>query len=113
MSELSPYRQLSIDQPVVTVVDIQDISQCIRVICGTQKGSDPLRPNFGIDKLQFIDRPVNAIVPLLVKEITNQIAMWEPRATVRKIAYKIQDAQIIFTINWYSEFGTYNTTINA
>lgn len=113
MSELTPYRQMSIDTASVEVYDIADINQCIRVICGTQKGSDPLRPTFGIDKFEFVDKPVNSMVPLLVKEITKQIAMWEPRATVRKVAYQIIDSQVTFTVEWISDFGINKTTINA
>ena len=109
----SAYWQLAMDDPGATVSDLNDISQCIRIICGTQQGSDPMRPNFGINKFDFIDRPVNEMVPVMVKEIIKQIGMWEPRATVKKITYQVIESQVIFTISWISELGTSKTTINA
>ena len=101
------------DTPGVEVSDIADISQCIRLICGTQQGSDPMRPNFGVNKFDYIDKPVTVMIPSLIKEITKQIGMWEPRAEVKKIVYQIIDSQTIFTIHWISEFGASKTTINA
>lgn len=107
------YWQLSMDSSNAIVSDLADISQCIRLICGTQQGTDPMRPNFGINKFDFIDKPVTVMVPALVKEITKQIAMWEPRATVKKIVYQIVQSQVMFTIHWVSELGASKTTINA
>jgi phage baseplate assembly protein W len=107
------YWQLSVNEAGTVVTDLNDIDQCIRTIVDTQKGSDPMRPHFGIDKFSFIDKPVNVMVPLLVKEITKQIDMWEQRATVKKIEYQVNGSQVIFNIHWISAVGSFNTTINA
>jgi uncharacterized protein len=113
MTALTPYRQLSMDIAGIEVYDLDDIDQCIRLICGTQQGTDPMRPNFGINKFDFIDKPITVLVPTMVKEITRQIAMWEPRATVKKIAYQIIESQVTFTIHWISQLGSSKTTLNA
>lgn len=101
------------DAADAVVSDLNDINQCIRLICATQKGSDPMRPNFGIDKFEFIDKPVTVMIPTLIKEITRQIAIWEPRVTVKKITYQVVESQVTFTIHWISDIGTFKTTING
>ena len=39
------------------VTDLADIAQAIDIILTTPRGSDPHRPTFGADLLQFIDQP--------------------------------------------------------
>jgi phage baseplate assembly protein W len=59
-----------------------DVDQCIRIILTTPKGSDPLRPTFGADIWQYIDYPINAAIPAIVREVTQAITVWEPRVTL-------------------------------
>lgn len=64
------------------VQGLADVNQCIRIILTTPKGSDPLRPTFGADVWRYIDSPINAAIPAIVREVTEAITMWEPRVTV-------------------------------
>jgi len=64
------------------VQGLADVNQCIRIILTTPKGSDPLRPTFGADVWRYIDSPINAAIPAIVREVTEAITRWEPRVTV-------------------------------
>lgn len=61
------------------VEGLADVDQCLQIILTTPKGSDPLRPTFGADLWQFIDYPIDAAIPALVREVTEAITLWEPR----------------------------------
>jgi uncharacterized protein len=67
------------------VQGLSDVNQCIRIILTTPKGSDPLRPTFGADVWRYIDAPINAAIPAIVREVTEAITRWEPRVTVVSI----------------------------
>lgn len=82
------------------VTDEQDINQCINIIFSTQKGSDPLRPNFGTDIQSFVDLPINQLIPLVKKELIEQVSRWEKRASIKSILHEINDNQVIFSVNW-------------
>jgi phage baseplate assembly protein W len=64
------------------VQGLADVNQCLQIILNTPKGSDPLRPTFGADVWRYIDAPVNAAIPAIVREVTEAITRWEPRVTV-------------------------------
>ena len=64
---------------------IADVNQCIQIILTTPKGSDPLRPTFGADLWQFIDYPIDAAIPAIVREVTEAITLWEPRVTLVRV----------------------------
>lgn len=80
----TPHWQLALggDGPLNGVVQqIADVGQCIRIILTTPKGSDPLRPAFGCDAGNFLDLPLDAARPHIVREVRAALA-WEPRVTV-------------------------------
>lgn len=57
--------------------------------------------NFGtLYETQFLDHPVNQVVPHLVRESVDAIALWEPRATVVKVVPTIDGAQTTLRIIW-------------
>lgn len=87
-----------------------DIAQCVFIILTTQKGTDPLRPTFGVDLLSYIDSPMNIAAANLTREIADQLNAWEPRITVTEVAYKIDVSQIIYTVTWERADGTAETT---
>ena len=68
------------------VEDLADIAQCIAIIVTTPRGSDPHRPRFGADLQPYIDMPGDQGVPGLIREITDAIREWEPRAEVIRVA---------------------------
>src|SRR6202521_3686111 len=67
------------------VEGLSDVNQCIQIILTTPKGSDPLRPTFGADVFRYIDAPISAAIPAIVREVTEAITRWEPRVTVISI----------------------------
>lgn len=67
------------------VQGIKDIDQCIAIILTTPRGSDPLRPTFGADLWRYIDSPISAAIPSIVREVSGSIAMWEPRVVVESV----------------------------
>lgn len=87
-----------------------DIAQCVYIILTTVKGSDPLRPDFGVDLYSYIDLPMNIAAANLTREIAEQINSWEPRVTVVDVAYKIEVSQITYRVTWERADGTQNTT---
>lgn len=87
------------------VTGVSDIAQCIRIILETPKGSDPLRPLFGSDHYKYLDRPLPAAVPLIVREAWDAIATWEPRAVVERIAMETAEARAVIVIYWHPADG--------
>jgi phage baseplate assembly protein W len=68
------------------VQGLDDVDQCIRIICTTPMGDDPLRPTFAWDMGGIIDLPVTLAIPLLVAALVAAIELWEPRVTVLNIS---------------------------
>lgn len=64
-----------------------EILQNVKTILTTIKGSVPLDRDFGIDS-SLIDRPINIVKPLLVKEIKEAIEKYEPRAKFHSVSWK-------------------------
>lgn len=100
---------LSISEFGQAVQGIEEINQCIYIILGTIKGSDPFRPDFGSDVFDFIDKPISVAGPGMVNAITDAIAKWEPRIAITSITYESQPqsgrnpaipAGLIFHIGW-------------
>jgi len=77
-----------------------DINQCIQIIVGTTKGSDPLRPTFGCDWEKYIDGPINDTAPNMIREIVDSLTKWEQRIEVTKVEYTIEDEVLKFNILW-------------
>ena len=95
---------------VVTYVD--DIAQCINIILGTPKGSDPLRPEFGSDLWKYIDHPFDRALPHLVRESIDAIATWEPRVEIISVMPSIGDTlgSVIILIEWRLSLGAPSQT---
>lgn len=76
----TPHWQLALGGDGV-VQQMADVRQCIRIILTTPKGSDPLRPEFGCGAGNYLDLPLDAARPHIVREVREALA-WEPRVTV-------------------------------
>lgn len=94
------------------VEGMADINQCVQIILTTPKGSDPLRPTFGANLWQFIDYPIDAAIPAIVREVTEAITLWEPRVTLTRVTAKpVADgttqsgAHIIIGVTWKLALG--------
>ena len=68
------------------VQGVADVNQCVGIILTTPKGSDPLRPTFAADLWQFIDYPINSVLPAVVREVTQALTLWEPRIVIVSIS---------------------------
>lgn len=107
---------LSVSTQGEVVQGIEDIAQCINIILSTQRGSDPLRPEFGVDLLQYIDKPLNTAIPNIIREMIEQVNRWEPRCTIERITHEIiGDSQLKFSIEFTfaSQIGTTTVTLQS
>lgn len=57
---------------------IDEVAQCVEVLCGTTQGDRTVVPGFGLPILPFNTTPTSQIVKI-VQQAVNQ---WEPRANV-------------------------------
>ena len=65
---------------------VRSVLQNIAIILSTRQLSVPLYRDFGLP-MQFIDKPMAAARPLLIAEIRDAIAEYEPRATVLNVTF--------------------------
>lgn len=72
---------------VVTALD--DIHQCILTILSTPRGSDPHRPDFAVNLLDWVDRPINRVRAVMVQDVLRAIARWEARAAVKRVTVAV------------------------
>lgn len=79
---------------------LADIRQCIDLALRTQRGSDPLRPQFGSDIYQYVDKPLNFAIPNIKQAIVDSINQWEPRVTVDSIKHEIEVSQVTFFVTY-------------
>jgi phage baseplate assembly protein W len=99
---------LSLAAPDAIVQGLDDIKQCIKIILGTRKGSDRLRPDFGSDHFKYLDKPVNASGPGVLAEIQTALTTYETRIKVTLVTAQIIEAQVIYTIA-FKILNTVNT----
>ncbi len=64
---------------------IKSVLQNIQLLLSTQKGSDPLRPDFGIDYFEILDNPTPLNVGKIKSIILDAIEQYEPRAKVKEM----------------------------
>jgi len=88
-----------------------DINQCILNILSTQRGSDPLRPEFGVPIREFIDQPINSAVAELIRECVDQITEFEPRIEIIAVGKKIENSQVFLTFNYRDARTKANGTV--
>lgn len=81
------------------VQGVDDVNQCIAIILGTPRGSDVLRPTFGADLWKYIDMPVNAAIPNIVREVTDAITRWEPRVTLLSVTAGLVNPDATSNVN--------------
>ena len=82
------------------VEGLEDIAQCLNIIINTPQGSDPHRPLFGTNILQYLDNPVNTAVPNIVREAIEAIEIWEHRIKVVSIRPLIDGSTITLQVEW-------------
>lgn len=91
------------------VQGVAEISQCILVIVTTQKGSDPLRPEFGADLYLYLDQPSNNVAKM-INSIAEALDIWETRIEIKKIAFKVDVGTVDFEITWREKTSNISAT---
>lgn len=72
---------------------IEEVTQNVRTIISTLKGSVPLDRTFGIDG-SIIDRPIQIAQAMMRQDIVNAIRQYEPRAVIVSISFNDPSATI-------------------
>jgi uncharacterized protein len=109
----TPWWQAALGEVGGIITDADDISQCIEVICSTQKGEVPHRPEFGVDYLKYIGQPVNEVIPLLVRDVILAILEFEPRVDVDDVDIEpgsLDLSHLIITIEWSLKESEFSST---
>lgn len=88
------------------VQGLEDIAQCIRIILATPKGSVPHRPQFGCDAWRYLDHPESQSLPHVIRECTDAVANWEPRATVTRVTASYGLAQVNLVVHWTARLAS-------
>ena len=78
---------------------VADVEQCIKNIVLAQLGSDPFRPDFGIDILAMLGQPAN-LVAAQRAQVKAQIQKYEPRATVLAVDVTVSEEIVTFAVTW-------------
>ena len=76
----------------VLVEGLASVRQCLGIILTTKKGTDPLRPDFGCDVMQYADLPEDRAIPNMKKAIIEAIAIWETRVKVNKVTHRMKSS---------------------
>jgi len=97
------------------VEGLDDISQCIRIILMTPRGTDPHRPLFGTDIWRYLDTPATEAVPHLVREVVDALQGWEPRINLVSVVPVIDGEQITIQVEWKLREGVelYRTEVTV
>lgn len=102
MKTSSSYWQLSSKGVGLIAEGLEDIRQCIDNILRTRKGSDPLRPLFGSDVFNWVDRPLPQAIPNIKKAILEALEIWEKRIQVKSVIHEFQEKYTAFQITYQS-----------
>ena len=103
-SSQSLWRQLALGKPgLVTGAD--SVTQCVRIILHTPKGSDPLRPDFGNDAWRYLDYPAEKAVPYVIRESVDALRRWEPRCLHVRVKPLIKGEHVTLQVSWQLQNG--------
>lgn len=83
-----PYWQIRLGAPGEVVTGLEDIAQAVTIICTTQTGSVPLRPEGWVDLLAYLDRPIEAARRRLEREMVRALQALEPRIETPTVAIR-------------------------
>jgi phage baseplate assembly protein W len=93
------------------VKDIEDIKQSWYIILNTVKGSAPLRPEFGSEIFEYIDKPINSLGGDFVAIVISDLEKWEKRATIQQVEKILTNGRI--NVKVFGMFTAQNTPISA
>lgn len=69
---------------------VSSVIQNIAIILSTRQGTVPMYREFGLP-MQFIDKPIPVAKVLMISEITEAIAKFEPRAKLLNVTFEIDE----------------------
>lgn len=69
---------------------VSSVMQNIAIILSTRQGTVPLNRGFGLP-MQFVDKPIPVAKVLMIAEITEAIAEYEPRAKLVNVTFEIDE----------------------
>jgi len=87
------------------VKGLDDVKQSWGIILMTIPGSIPLKPTFGSNLYQYIDKPVNASFSDMANTIIQDLEFWEKRTKISRVERTINGSQILLNI-----YGIYTPT---
>lgn len=79
---------------------IDDINQSLHIILNTQKGEDILRPEFGCDLLEHLDKPIDEAKIAIAIEIIEAIEIYEPRVKLLQVVVELNESTVFISLNW-------------
>lgn len=85
VGRLNPETGVSADVFGAVVLAVEDLHQSIANIIMTPKGSVATEPEKGCDVLAAIDKHPDVGIPILTREITDALTIWEPRVVVQQV----------------------------
>ncbi|MEM9543978.1 MAG: GPW/gp25 family protein [Cyanobacteria bacterium P01_E01_bin.42] len=95
----TPYWQTDQKNYGEILTDRDDINRCIKNILLTPLGSIPHHPDFGANLDAFLDRPINSVRGLLIREIYRAIERWEPRVKIENVHINYNATKNIVKLN--------------
>lgn len=99
-TQLTGDYQLSTAGVGAVAIGVEDIRQCIDFILRTIPGSDPLRPLFGCNIFDKLDKPVHVAIPHGKKDIFEALSLWEPRISVERITHQLDKEKVNYFISY-------------
>lgn len=90
---------------------LDSINQSIEILLGTAKGSNPVRPDYGVNLYEFLDAPVSRIGELK-NDILQNITAFIPEVEVNSINHVVSQEHVTITVLWTErETGNQTQTI--
>lgn len=74
----------------VGATGLEGLTQEIRMLLATRKGSVPLDRDYGLT-WEYVDLPMPEAMPYMIAEIASQLEKYVPRIKVRDIMFKSDD----------------------
>lgn len=86
---------------LITGKAIYSLSDAVRAsildILTTPRGSRPMRPNYGLNMVEIVDRPVNEALDLYIL-IAEAIGEWEPRFRLKEVQAEADGGRLRFAL---------------
>jgi phage baseplate assembly protein W len=85
----TPFWQPKLGALGETVAGLDELEQAIVLIVKTHPGSIPLKPEFGCNWLDWLDKPAAKAIPGIIRAITRAVLRWEDRVELGEIVCKL------------------------